>query len=80
MLLRNGKYSTDIERMLENRRNLKIQTTIEVKFATIEELEDAFVADGFQTRKNLKDLKKVFNKTDKQYLQMLQGFARIYKY
>lgn len=80
MLLRNGKYSTDIERMLENRRNLKIQTTIEVKLATIEELEDAFVADGFQTRKNLKDLKKVFNKTDKQYLQMLQGFARIYKY
>lgn len=80
MLLRNGKYSTDIERMLENRRNLKIQTTIEVKFATIEELEDAFVADGFQTRKNLKDLKKVFNKTDKQYLQMLQGFARIYNY
>ena len=80
MLLRNGKYSTDIERMLENRRNLKIQTTVEVKFATIEELEDAFVADGFQTRKNLKDLKKVFNKTDKQYLQMLQGFARIYKY
>ena len=80
MLLRNGKYSTDIERMLENRRNLKIQTTIEVKFATIEELEDAFVADGFQTRKNLKDLKKVFNKTDKQYLQMLQDFARIYRY
>jgi hypothetical protein len=80
MLLRNGKYSTDIERMLENRRNLKIQTTVEVKFATIEELEDAFVADGFQTRKNLKDLKKVFNKTDKQYLQMLQGFARIYNY
>ena len=80
MLLRNGKYSTDIERMLENRRNLKIQTTVEVKFATIEELEDAFVADGFQTRKNLNDLKKVFNKTDKQYLQMLQGFARIYNY
>ena len=80
MLLRNGKYSTDIERMLENRRNLKTQTTVELKFATIEELEDAFVADGFQTRKNLKDLKKVFNKTDKQYLQMLQGFARIYKY
>ena len=80
MLLRNGKYSTDIERMLENRRNLKTQTTVEVKFATIEELEDAFVADGFQTRKNLKDLKKVFNKTDKQYLQMLQGFARIYNY
>jgi hypothetical protein len=80
MLLRNGKYSTDIERMLENRRNLKIQTTVEVKFATIEELEDAFVADGFQTRKNLKDLKKVFNKTAKQYLQMLQGFARIYNY
>ena len=80
MLLRNGKHSTDIERMLENRINLKTQTTVEVKFATIEELEDAFVADGFQTRKNLKDLKKVFNKTDKQYLQMLQGFARIYKY
>lgn len=80
MLLRNGKHSTDIERMLENRRNLKTQTTVEVKFATIEELEDAFVADGFQTRKNLKDLKKVFNKTDKQYLQMLQGFARIYNY
>ena len=80
MLLRNGKHSTDIERMLENRRNLKTQTTVELKFATIEELEDAFVADGFQTRKNLKDLKKVFNKTDKQYLQMLQGFARIYKY
>ena len=80
MLLRNGKYSTNVERMLENRRTRTDQTTVEVKFATIEELEDAFVADGFQTRKNLKDLKKVFNKTDKQYLQMLQGFARIYRY
>ena len=80
MLLRNGKYSTDIERMLENRRTRTDQTTVEIKFATIEELEDAFVADGFQTRKNMQDLKTVFNKTDKQYLQMLQGFARIYNY
>ena len=80
MLLRNGKYSTDVERMLENRRTRTDQTTVEIKFATIEELEDAFVADGFQTRKNMQDLKTVFNKTDKQYLQMLQGFARIYRY
>lgn len=77
MLLRNGKYSTDIERMLENR---KTHTCVEIKFATIDELEDAFVADGFQTRKNMRDLKTVFNKTDKEYLQMLQGFARIYNY
>ena len=66
--------------MLENRRHRKTHASLELKFATIDELEDAFVADGFQTRKNLKDLKKVFNKTDKQYLQMLQGFARIYRY
>jgi hypothetical protein len=66
--------------MLENRRTRTDQTTVEIKFATIEELEDAFVADGFQTRKNMQDLKTVFNKTDKQYLQMLQGFARIYNY
>jgi hypothetical protein len=80
MLLRNGKYSTDIERMLENRRHRKTHTCVEIQFATIEELENAFVADGFQTRKNMRDLKTVFNKTDKQYLQMLQGFARIYNY
>jgi hypothetical protein len=80
MLLRNGKYSTEIERMLENRQNRNTQTHLELMFATIEELEDAFVADGFQTRKNMRDLKTVFNKTDKQYLQMLQGFARIYNY
>jgi hypothetical protein len=78
MLLRNGKYSTDIERMLENRRQRNTQRKIHS--ATIEELEGAFVADGFQTRTNLMHLKRVFNKTDKQYLQMLQGFARIYKY
>jgi hypothetical protein len=53
---------------------------VEIQFATIEELEDAFVTDGFQTRTNLMNLKKVFKKTDTQYLQMLQGFARIYKY
>ena len=80
MLLRNGKYSTDIERMLENRRHRKTHTCVEIQFATIEEIEDAFVADGFQTRKNMRDMKTVFNKTDKQYLQMLQGFARIYNY
>lgn len=81
MLLRNGKYSTDIERMIENRRNRKTHKGgVELKFATIEELEDAFVTDGFQTRKNMQDLRTVFNKTDKQYLQMLQGFARIYNY
>jgi hypothetical protein len=80
MLLRNGKYSTDIERMLENRRHRKTHTGVEIQFATIEELENAFVADGFQTRTNLMNLKKVFKKTDTQYMQMLQGFARIYKY
>jgi hypothetical protein len=80
MLLRNGKYSTDIERMLENRRHRKTHIGLEIQFATIEELENAFVADGFQTRTNLMNLKKVFKKTDTQYLQMLQGFARIYKY
>lgn len=80
MLLRNGKYSTDIEQMLDNRRNLRSQTVIKIRSATIRELEDAFVADGFQTRKNMMDLKTVFNKTDDEYLRMLQGFARIYKY
>lgn len=80
MLLRNGKYSTDIEQMLENRRNLRSHTVIKIRSATIRELEDAFVDDGFQTRKNLRDLKTVFNKTDDEYLQMLQGFAKIYKY
>jgi hypothetical protein len=80
MLLRNGKDSTDIERMLENRRHRKTHAGVEIQFATIEELENAFVADGFQTRTNLMNLKKVFKKTDTQYLQMLQGFARIYKY
>jgi hypothetical protein len=80
MLLRNGKYSNDIERMLENRMNLRSHTVVKIRTATIQELENAFVDDGFQTRKNLRDLKSVFNKTDEEYLQMLQGFARIYKY
>ena len=66
--------------MIENRRHRKTHTDVEIALATIDELEDAFVTDGFQTRKNMQDLRTVFNKTDKQYLQMLQGFARIYNY
>ena len=77
MLLRNGKYSTDIERMLENRR---MRTNLTRIGNSIKELENAFIADGFQTRKNMRDLKRVFDKTDEEYLQMLVGFARIYKY
>ena len=66
--------------MLENRKTSKTRTVIKIRSATIQELEDAFVGDGFQTRKNMKDLKTVFNKTDAEYLQILQGFAKIYKY
>jgi hypothetical protein len=76
MQLRNGKYTSDIERMLENRRNSK-RSVIPLN-SSLQEFEHIFVSKGYQTLNNLRTLKKVFNKTDVQYLAMLQGFARIY--
>lgn len=66
-----------MERMLENRRTRTSRTRLG---NSIKELENAFVADGFQTRKNMRDLKSAFNKTDDEYMKMLMGFAKIYKY
>jgi len=78
MQLRNGKHTTnmDIERMLENRRTAK-RSTIPLN-SSIREFEHIFVSNGYQTLNNLRTLKRTFNKTDAQYLAMLQGFARIY--
>lgn len=78
MQLRNGKYTSDIEQMLQNRKNVKKGSSNIPINSTIQEFEKIFVSRGHQTLKNMRDLQKVFNKTDDQYRAMLQGFARIY--
>jgi hypothetical protein len=62
--------------MLENRRNAK-RSMIPLN-SSVREFEHIFVSNGYQTLNNMRTLKKVFNKTEAQYLAMLQGFARIY--
>ena len=78
MQLRNGKYTSDIEQMLNNRKNTKKNAKTIPTNCSIQEFEKIFISRGHQTLKNMRDLQKVYDKTDDQYRAMLQGFARIY--
>jgi hypothetical protein len=89
MQLRNGKQTLENAtanananaRMLENRarsqRNVKANLEYNV---TAHVLERVLVADGYQTSRNLRGLKRTFEMSDAHYLKMLKGFAREYGY
>jgi hypothetical protein len=79
MQLRNGKLTSDIERMLENRARAKTKRLLEYN-VTASELEHILIADGHQTSRNLRGLKRTFEQSNDQYLKMLRGFARAYGY
>jgi hypothetical protein len=79
MQLRNGKLTSDIERMLENRAKTKTRKPLDYN-VTVAELERAMIADGYQTQRNLRGLKRTFEQTDAQYLKMLKRFAHEYGY
>jgi hypothetical protein len=87
MQLRNGKQTLENAtananaRMLENRarsqRNVKANLEYNV---TAHVLERILIADGYQTSRNLRGLKRTFEMSDAHYLKMLKGFAREYGY
>lgn len=87
MQLRNGKQTLENAtananaRMLENRarsqRNVKANLEYNV---TSHVLERVLIADGYQTSRNLRGLKRTFEMSDAHYLKMLKGFAREYGY
>lgn len=79
MQLRNGKQTSEIARMLENRMKAKTKQLLEYN-VTASELERILIADGHQTSRNLRGLKRTFDQSNDQYLKMLRGFARIYGY
>jgi hypothetical protein len=79
MQLRNGKQTSEIARMLENRMKAKTKQLLEYN-VTAPELERILIADGHQTSRNLRGLKRTFDQSNDQYLKMLRGFARIYGY
>jgi hypothetical protein len=86
MQLRNGKQTLEnatananaIERMLENRARSR-RNALEYN-VTAHVLERVLVADGYQTSRNLRGLKRTFEMSDAHYLKMLKGFAREYGY
>ena len=78
MQLRNGKLTSDIERMLENRARAQ-KRPLEYNVSAFE-LERVFIADGHQTSRNLRGLKRTFEQTDVQYTKMLKRFAHEYGY
>jgi hypothetical protein len=78
MQLRNGKLTSDIERMLENRARAQ-KRMLEYNVSAFE-LERVFIADGHQTSRNMRVLKRTFEQSNDQYLKMLRGFARAYGY
>jgi hypothetical protein len=81
MKLRNGKLTSDIERMLENRARAKTKTRVLLEYdVTAATLERVMIADGYQTSRNLRGLKRTFEQTDAQYLKMLRRFAHEYGY
>ncbi len=81
MILRNGKQTLEIDRMLESRTRTRTRGSTHLEYnITAAELERVLIADGHQTYKNLRDLKKMFSKTEDQYLKMLKGIARGYGY
>ena len=79
MQLRNGKLTSDIERMLENRMKAKTKRLLEYN-VTATELERILISDGHQTSRNMRGLKRTFDQSNDQYLKMLRGFARAYGY
>ena len=79
MQLRNGKHTSEIARMLENRARTKTNTILGYNM-TAQDVERILIADGYQTSTNMRDLKKAFGQTDSQYLKMLKGFTRTYGY
>lgn len=88
MQLRNGKQTLEnananananaIERMLENRARSR-RKVVEYN-VTAHVLERILVADGYQTSRNLRGLKRTFEMSDAHYLKVLKGFAREYGY
>jgi len=80
MQLRNGKLTSDNanERMLENRARAK-KRLLEYNVSETE-LEQILIADGHQTSRNMRGLKRTFEQSGDQYLKMLRGFARAYGY
>jgi len=85
MQLRNGKQTLEnataivnaIENRVRSRRNLRATLEYNVTAATLERI---LVADGYQTSRNLRGLKRTFEMSDAHYLKMLKGFAREYGY
>jgi len=81
MKLRNGKLTSDIERMLDNRARAKTRTRVLLEYdVTAAALERILIADGYQTSRNLRGLKRTFEQTDVQYTKMLKRFAHEYGY
>ena len=81
MQLRNGKHTSDIERMLEHRARKKTNINTQLEYnVTVIELERILIDDGYQTSRNLRGLKRTFEQSNEQYLKMLRGFARTYGY
>jgi hypothetical protein len=81
MKLRNGKLTSDIERMLDNRARAKTRTRVLLEYdVTAATLERILIADGYQTSRNLRGLKRTFEQTDVQYTKMLKRFAHEYGY
>lgn len=89
MQLRSGHNTNEMVRMLENRRNNKhllpdmFAEYLTLEFTSIRKrivhLENMLVLTGYQTLKNMRLIRSVFNKTDHGYAVMLIGFIRIYE-
>lgn len=81
MQLRNGKQTSEIARMLENRARSKAKTKTTFEYnVSASTLEHVLISDGYQTSRNLRSLKRTFELTDVQYLKMLRRFAHEYGY
>lgn len=81
MQLRNGKLTSEIERMLENRSRFKTKTKKLLDYnVTASDLERILIADGYQTHRNLRGLKRTFEQSNDQYIKMLRRFAHEYGY
>lgn len=89
MQLRSGRTTNEIERMLANRRTNRhllpgiFEEYLTLNFNTIRSrilyLEKMLVLTGYQTLKNMRLIRKTFNKTEHGYAVMLIGFIRIYE-
>ncbi len=87
MQLRNGKQTlenvietataTVIENRARSQRKVRARLEYNVTAATLERI---LVADGYQTSRNLRGLKRTFEMSDAHYLKMLKAFAREYGY